>query len=120
MGGRRGRLVAAVALLGGFLTVLALTGPPTESVVTGTVRRTGGVCLQLERWSLLGWRVVGQTHTVDAMQGGGWQSPVDNPDCTDVEEREYLVRVFDQPPGVYRLCGLADDQACVQFKRVEP
>jgi hypothetical protein len=119
MGGRRGRLVAVVALLGGFLTVLALTGPPVEMEVTAVIRRTGGVCLELERWSLLGWRAVGQTHTVDAMQGGDWQTPTDDPQCAVVEERVYLVRVFDQPPGVYRLCGLADDRACVLFRRVE-
>ena len=120
MGGRRGRLLAVVALLGGFLFVLALTGPPVEMEVTSVVRRTGGVCLELERWSLLGWRVVGQTHTVDAMQGGVWQAPGADPQCAVVEERAYLVRVFDQPTGIYRLCGLADDRACVQFRRVEP
>jgi hypothetical protein len=40
--------------------------------------------------------------------------------CAVVEERSYLVRVFDQPPGVYRLCGLADDNACIEFRRAGP
>lgn len=117
---RRGLLLAVVGLAAGVALFLGLTGPEVDEEVTSSLRRSGGVCLELERWTLLGWSVVGQTHSVRDMQSSSWQPAVDDPPCAEVPERHYLVRVFAQPPGVYRVCGLADDNACFQFRRVEP
>jgi hypothetical protein len=112
--------LGVAGLAAGIAVLLALTGPQAEDEVVSSVTRPGGVCLQLERWGLFGWRIVGQTHTVAEMQASAWTEPVEDPPCAVVEERSYLVRVFDQPPGVYRLCGLADDNACIEFRRAGP
>lgn len=120
VGDRRGMVLAVAGLAAGFAMFLALTGPEVDEDVASSLRRAGGVCLELERWTLLGWSVVGQTHSVRDMQSSSWVPAVDDPPCADVPERNYLVRVFAQPPGIYRLCGLADDNACVQFRRVAP
>ena len=115
----RGRLVALAALTAGLIGLLALTGPNPDLEVSGTVRRFGGVCLELERWNLFGWRLVGQTHSVSDMQNGVWHPASNDPPCVDVEHREYLVRPpFDAPDGTYRLCGVVDDEPCVEFRRV--
>lgn len=120
MGDRKGLVLAVAGLAVGFVVLLAMTGPTVEQEVISSVRRSGGVCLELERWTLMGWSVVGQTHTVRDMQSSSWLSPRDDPPCARVPERDYLVRVFEQPPGVYRLCGLADENGCVQFRRAAP
>ena len=115
----RGRLVALAALAAGLIGFLALTGPSPDLEVSGTVRRFGGVCLELERWNLFGWRLVGQAHSVSDMQNGVWHPATAEPPCVEVEHREYLVRPpFDAPNGIYRLCGLADEEPCIEFRRV--
>lgn len=73
----------------------------------------------MERWTLSGWQVGGQTHTVEDMENSVWHTPREDPPCAQIEEREYLVRVFDRPTGTYRACELVDDNACVEF-RVNP
>lgn len=120
MGDHRGMLLGVAGLAVGVAVVLALTGPRVDEEVESSIRRSGGVCLQLERWGLFGWKIVGQTHTVSDMQSSVWVPPLDDPPCDVVSERDYLVRVFDQPTGVYRLCGLADDNDCVEFRRAGP
>ncbi len=120
MGDRRGLVLAVAGFAVGFVTFLAITGPTVDQEVVSSVRRSGGVCLELERWTLMGWAVVGQTHSVRDMQSSTWQPAVDEPPCARVPERAYLVRVFEQPPGTYRLCGLADENGCVQFRRAGP
>lgn len=120
MSGRRGFLLAVVGLTAGLAALLLLTTPTVSLEVTGLVRRIGGVCLQLETWTPFGWKVAGQTHSVEDAQGSVWRDPVDDPNCASVPERQYLVRVFDQPQGIYRLCGLADDRGCLTFRRVAP
>jgi hypothetical protein len=117
---RVGRVVAIAALAAGLAVLFAVTIPPVEHEVDAAIQRTGGVCLQLERWTLFGWRTVGQTHTVEDIRKSNWRPPEPNPSCAPVPERNYLVRVFTEPDGVYRLCGLADDNACTQFRRVAP
>ena len=105
--------------MAGFLLLLATTGPNPDTVVSGTIRRFGGVCLELEKWRLFGWGVVGHTYTVADTQNGIWREPIDNPPCADVREQFYLVRPpFDAPDGTYRICGLVDEQPCVEFSRV--
>lgn len=99
---------------------LAVTPPRVDEEVDAAVRRTGGVCLELERWTLVGWRTVGQTHSVQDIRRSVWRPTVADPPCAPVPERDYLVRVFSEPPGIYRLCGLADDNGCTQFRRAEP
>lgn len=120
LSGRNGVILAVAGLAAGLLALLLLTAPSVSGEVGGVVRRVGGVCLQLERWTPFGWRVVGQTHSVDDAKGSVWRTPVARPECADVPERQYMVRVFDRPPGIYRLCGLADDGACLTFRRVVP
>lgn len=120
MGGRRRRFLAVAGLAAGLAVFLAVTAPRVDQEVDATLRRTGGVCLELERWTLLGWTTVGQTHSVEDMRRSVWRPVVPDPPCALVPERDYLVRVFAEPPGIYRLCGLADDKGCVQFRRVAP
>lgn len=117
----RGRRVLAVAgLIAGLALLLTLTAPRVDDEVDAAVRRTGGVCLELERWTLLGWSIVGQTHTVEDIRRSRWGPALSDPPCAVVPERRYLIRVFAEPPGIYRLCGLADDHGCLQFRRVVP
>lgn len=120
MGGRGRRVLAVAGLAVGLTFFLALTGPLVDEEVDAVVRRAGGVCLELERWTLLGWATVGQTHSVQDMRRSRWRPAVANPPCAVVTERVYLVRVFAEPAGTYRLCGLADDNGCIQFRRVVP
>ena len=120
-GGRRGLLLAAVALTVALIVLLATTGPQPELEASGPVRRDGGICLQLERWSLFGWRAIGQTHDVEDVTMGFWHEPIDSPPCdSEVPEQIYLVRPPpDAPPGSYRICGIFDDEPCLEFVRVE-
>lgn len=115
---RRALAAAVVSLAVGVFAVLSFTGPTSDTEVSGTIRRAGGVCLELSRWSLLGWSVVGQTTSVTDIQNGDWGDPVAEPECDEIPEREYLVRIFNQPYGTYRMCGLADDRGCIVFRRV--
>lgn len=117
----RGRQVLAVAgIAAGLVVIMAVTAPRVEEEVDAAVRRAGGVCLQLERWTLLGWTTVGQAHTVPDIRKSVWRPAVADPPCASVPERHYLVRVFAEPPGIYRLCGLADDNGCIEFRRAGP
>jgi len=113
------KILAGSALVIALLVVLATTGPRPETEISGSIRRFGGVCLQLERWDLFGWNVIGQTHTVSDTQNGRWHEASARPPCAFVPEQTYLVRMpFEAPNDSYRICGLADEQACVEFRRV--
>ena len=113
------KILAGSALVVALLVVLATTGPRPETEISGSIRRFGGVCLQLERWDLFGWRVIGQTHTVSDTQNGVWHKASDRPPCAAVPNQTYLVRMpFEAPNDTYRICGLADEQPCVEFSRV--
>lgn len=113
------KILAGLALVVALLVVLATTGPRPETEISGSIRRFGGVCLQLERWDLFGWSVIGQTHTVSDTQNGIWHKASDRPPCAFVPEQTYLVRMpVEAPNDSYRICGLADEQACVEFRRV--
>ena len=118
-GTRRGRLIAIGALVAAALVLLSLTGPRPDQEISGAIRRRGGVCLQLEKWGLFGWSVVGQTHTVADIQTGTWRPAIEDPPCAEVPDALYLVRLpFDAPNGTYRICGLDDDRTCIEFRRV--
>lgn len=79
----------------------------------------GGPCLQLERWDLFGWNVVGQTYSIVDTRTGAWHAPVADPPCVELSDREILVRLpIDSSFDIYRLCGLADEQRCIEFRRV--
>lgn len=113
------RFAAGFALIGALLVVLATTGPRPSTEISGSIRRIGGVCLELERWDLLGWKVIGQTHTVTDTRNGVWHEASDSPPCSAVPKQTYLVRMpFDAPSDTYRICGLADEQPCMEFRRV--
>lgn len=117
--GAIGKLVAIAALVAGLLALLAVTGPSPATEVSGSFHREGGVCLDLERWALLGWRSVGQTHSIGDTQQGVWHEPVLDPPCQDAPEQTYLVRFpRDAANGVYRICGLRDDNPCLEVRRV--
>lgn len=109
--------MAVAGLAAGLALFLAVTAPSVEEEIDAAVQRTGGVCLELERWTLFGWITVGQTHTVEDIRKSHWRPAASDPPCAEVRERDYLIRVFTEPPGIYRLCGLVDENACVQFKR---
>ena len=113
------RILAASGLVAALIVVFVTTGPSPEIKASGTIRRFGGVCLELEKWQLFGWSVIGHTHTVANTQEGVWHPPTDSPPCAVVPEQIYLIRPpFDAPNGTYRICGLAEDHACVEFRRV--
>lgn len=121
MSGRRTLLLAVAGLTGALFVVLGLTGPRIEAEASGPVRRTGGVCLQLERWGLFGWDVVGQTYGVLDVRRGRWHPPQDPPPCDrSIPEQLYMVRLpADTPNGRYRICGLSDAEPCLEFRKVE-
>ena len=99
---------------------LSSTGPRPEDTETGLFRRRGGACLELERWDLFGWKTIGQTYTVTDVRSATWHKPVEDPPCTEPPETEYLVRMpLDADPDVYRLCGLVDDEPCMEFRMIE-
>lgn len=111
--------LAGFALIIALAVVLVTTGPRPEIEISGSIGRDGGVCLELERWDLFGWRVVGQTHTLSDTQNGIWREASESPPCAVVVKQTYLVRMpFDAPSDVYRICGLADEQPCLEFSRV--
>ena len=113
------RSIAGFALILALFVVLATTGPRPSTEISGTIRRIGGVCLELERWDLFGWKVIGQTHTVSDTQNGVWHEPSDSPPCSTVPNQAYLVRMpFNALNDSYRICGLADEQPCLEFRRV--
>lgn len=101
--------------------VMATTGPRPETEMTGLMRRLGGACLQLEQWGLFGWDIIGQTYSVSDVRDANWHSPpLTNPPCDTVPEAEYLIRMpLNARPDVYRICGLADDRACIEFTMTE-
>ena len=87
--------------------------------VSGTVRRFGGVCLELERWQLFGWGVIGQTYTVSDTQDGVWHPATEQPPCQNLPDQNFLIRPpFDAPNGAYRMCPLADQQPCIEFSKI--
>lgn len=100
--------------------VLASTGPTPATQSTGTVSRLGGVCLQLERWGLFGWDIIGQSYSVADVEDGRWHlPPTTSPPCEVVEDQEYVVLLPDGAlPDSYRVCGLADEQGCLEFQLV--
>ncbi len=114
------RGIALVALAVALIVLLSATGPNLENQISGPLRRAGGACLSLEKWGLFGWRELGQTRTVHDTQNGIWHDPVAEPPCADVPHQIYLVRPpFDAPTGSYRICGLADEEPCIEFERIE-
>ena len=111
--------VAGVAV-GALILLLASTHPRPAEQYAGVVRRLGGPCLELERWDLFGWNVVGQTYGIDDTRTGTWYEAVPDPPCRSLEnDVQILVRLpLDAPEDIYRMCGLADDRACVEFEKV--
>lgn len=122
MGPERRRTPLLIGLGVGILAlliVLASTGPTGDSEISGNVRRLGKPCLELEQWGLFGWVTIGQTTSVTQLTTGDWQSPVEDPSCPDVAESLFLVRLpIDARPDTYRICGLADDRACLTVELV--
>ncbi len=113
-------MVGAAIAIGALLTVVVMTGPNPDEERTANFRRLGGPCLQLEQWSLFGWTVIGQTHSLTQTTNGTWQTPSDDPPCQDLDDSLILVRMpLDASPDAYRLCGIADDRACLTFNLIE-
>ena len=112
------RIVAAAAIGVALLVVLASTGPTPPLQFSGALRRSGGVCLTLEKWGLTGWHRIGETRTVADIQNGRWhESPVEP--CADVPRQTYLIRPpFDARNGSYRICG-SDGEPCIEFERID-
>lgn len=112
--------MASIVIVAGLGLVLSATGPAPELEASNVIRRDGGVCLSLERWGLFGWSPVGQTHTILESQQATWHPPGTEPECQDVPDQTYLIRLpVGGSDGVYRLCGLgSDDHSCVEFRRV--
>lgn len=112
-------VVAAIAVVA-LLIVAAMTGPNPDEDRTANFRRLGGPCLQLEQWSLFGWAVIGQTHSLTQATNGNWQPATEDPPCQDLDDSLILVRMpLEASPDAYRLCGVADDRACLTFNLVE-
>ena len=119
MGRARTALVAGLILAGAAFAVMATTGPSPDLAVSGTVRRDGGACLRLERWGIIGWNTVGITQTITDTQQAHWIDETKTPECQEAPIQTYLIRLpRGGPDGVYRICGLADSQPCVEFRRV--
>lgn len=109
---------AGVGLLA-LLILLSSTGPNPDTEFTGRVRRLGGPCLTLEQWGLFGWATIGQTTTLTQATTGKWQNLSDGLECNDVDDSLILVRMpIGAKPGVYRICGVADDEACTTLHLV--
>ena len=115
------KLYILVGLLIVVTTIfLASTGPSPTTESTGSVTRLGGVCLQLERWGLFGWDIIGQSYSEADVEDGRWHlPPTTNPPCEIVEEQEFVVLLpEDAPLDSYRVCGLADDRGCLEVQLV--
>lgn len=121
MRARRAPLLGIVGLAVALLVFLGATGPQIEAEASGPIRRSGGACLQLERWGLFGWSVVGQAYGVGDARDGVWYEPQDPAPCDEeLPEQIYMVRPpADAPTGKYRICGLDDGEECLEFRRVE-
>jgi hypothetical protein len=120
VGDRKGLILAVAGLAVAIVVVLAATGPRLEQEASGPIRRYGGACLQLERWGLLGWRALGQSYTVADIRDGTWHELQEPPPCAPVPDQTYMVRPpSDAPTGSYRICGLSDDEPCLEFRRIE-
>lgn len=115
---KRGRLIGLGVLAVAAIVLMASNGPRPVAESSGVVSRLGGVCLQLERWGLFGWAIGGQAYTETDIADGDWHSPPSSsPPCEQVPEAEYVVTLpADAAPDVYRLCGLADERGCFEFR----
>jgi hypothetical protein len=120
MSDRRGLILAVAAFAVATVVLLASTGPRPSEEASGPIRRLGGACLHLERWSLFGWASVGQTHGVDDLRDGVWHDVMESPPCDpEIAEQTYLIRLpAHASTGSYRICGLADEEPCLEFRRV--
>lgn len=118
---RRGLILAVGSLLAAAVVFLAATGPNPATEASGPIRRAGGACLQLERWTITGWQVVGQSYSVGDIRDGIWHDAVDPPPCTPgISQQIYMIRPpFDAPVGIYRLRGLDDSNEDLEFRRIE-
>ncbi len=111
-----GSLFGVVALL----ALLAFTGPTTDREISGVVQRLGGPCLTLERWGLFGWAPIGRTTDLPQATRGVWRDFENQAACEDIVDSVILLRMpIGVEPGVYRICGTADDLACL-IVRVVP
>lgn len=116
---RRNRWIGSGIGVLALVALLASTGPSPETEFTGNIRRLGGPCLTLEQWGLFGWQTIGQTSVLTEATGGNWQAPSDSLGCTDLEDSLILVRMpRDAKPDSYRICGVADDRACMTLRLV--
>ncbi len=117
----RSKLIIVGILIVGLVVVMATTGPRPEVEASGSVAREGGVCLQLEQWGLFGWVIVGQTYTQTDVTEGNWHTPpASNPDCEQVANADYEITLpSPSPSDVYRICGLDDNQPCLDFNLVD-
>ena len=115
----RTALVVGLMLAGAVFAVLATTKPSPSQEVSSLVRRHGGACLRLERWGLIGWEAVGVTETIADTRQARWLDEPSALQCQDAPIQTYLIRLpAEGPDGIYRICGLADSEACVEFRRV--
>lgn len=112
-------MVGVLVLAGAALAVLATTGPSPDEEVSSVVQRHGGACLRLERWGLIGWETVGITQTIADTQQANWMGEAPMPECQDAPIQTYLIRLpRGAPDGTYRICGLAETEPCVEFRKV--
>lgn len=110
-----GSLLGVVALL----ALLAFTGPSADREISGVVQRTGGPCLNLERWGLFGWTSIGNTNSLPQATRGEWDAVDTEAACNDITDSVVLVRMpTDTEPGVYRICGTADALPCLTVRVV--
>jgi hypothetical protein len=118
----RSRLIGIAAAAAVLIAVMSFTGPRPQAQITGEITRAGGVCLQLERWGLFGWVIVGQTYSELDVAGAEWRTPPSsNPPCEESPEPEHPIRLpSNAAPDVYRICGLADELGCLEFTLVHP
>ena len=113
-------IVVGLAMVG-ITFVLASTGPSPEVKTTGSIERFGGVCLQLERWGMFGWDILGQTYSEADVERVRWNSPpTSNPPCEALPDAARLIFLHEgAAPDVYRICGLADELGCIEFELTE-
>jgi hypothetical protein len=117
----RSRLIIIAILAAGLIVVMATTGPHAEVEATGSIVREGGVCLQLEQWGLFGWVIVGQTYTSADIAEADWHMPpVSDADCEHVAPADQEINLpSGAEPDVYRVCGLDDNEPCLDFNLVD-